>query len=292
MTSTALPAFHMNFRDWASLRYHLLWAYEGKVHPSALNLTTTDPDTSCWLLRKGEVELTTKGKRTCIRANQWVFVASPTRHQIFSEDAEILSLHFHLSWPGNLPVFEQESNQVLEARDHPALERTAKPLVRQLRRIFPGANAHLPILPCTLEPFFRVQNLLPLWLIAYQEAQARLGVTPRRLKITDDRILQAASDLDHQPLHEPFSEESLSARIGLGHAQLNALFTKFLGLTPAKYFERRRLEESKSMLRQTNTSIKEIAFTLGFRHESHFSMWFRRMQRQTPTAFRRGVEPV
>lgn len=280
----------MSFRDWASLRYHLLWAYEGPVWPAARDRTTIDPNTSCWLLRKGRLEIISNGLRQKARPGQWIFVAMPERHQIFSDDAEILSLHFHLTWPGGVPLFDQPQNVLFESSKYPELEKAARPLVRQLRRLFPGANAFLPKLPCPLDLYLRVQNLLPIWLAAYVSVQTKFGNYPKRLRISDDRILHAIKDLDHQPLSEKFSEIALAKSTGLGRSQLNALFTKAVGLSPAKYFERRRLDEAKALLSHTNSSVKEIAFSLGFRYESHFSMWFRRLQRVHPTAYRLGEE--
>jgi hypothetical protein len=121
-------------------------------------------------------------------------------------DAEILSLHFHLTWPGGAPLFDQQQNQLIESSEHPELEKAARPLVRQLRRLFPGANAFLPRLPCPLDLYLRVQNLLPIWLAAYVAVQTNLGNYPKRLRISDDRILHAIKDLDHQLLSEAWGE--------------------------------------------------------------------------------------
>ncbi|HEY9250532.1 MAG TPA: helix-turn-helix domain-containing protein, partial [Rariglobus sp.] len=33
-------------------------------------------------------------------------------------------------------------------------------------------------------------------------------------------------------------------------------------------------------------SVKQVAFALGFRHESHFSLWFKRQEGVSPAAWR------
>lgn len=285
----AAGARTLRFRDWATVRYGLVWAYEGPVLPAARVGTYTNPDLSCWLVRRGHVILTTAGRAVTAREGDWAFVASPTRHQAFSRDAEILSLHVHFSWPGGEPVIEQKHNRVVPARDHPRLEKSALTLVRIVRRHFPRASAFLPDESCTLPLYLEVQNRLPLWLAAYLEAQAALGVHPRRLGLADDRVLQALADLDRQPLDRKFSERDWVARARLGRSQLNALFVHATGVTPRRYFERRRLETARRLLTHTRMSIKEIGIDLGFRHESHFSQWFHRREGRPPRRFRESA---
>lgn len=294
MTTVPSPAPHrdalgrqLRFGDWAALRYWLVWAYEGPVPAQAHEGVYTNPDLSCWLVRRGSVELTTAGRRVVARKGHWVFVATPTRRQAFSRDAEILSLHVHFSWPGDEPVIRQAHNLVFDAADHPRLERAALPLVRTVRRHFPGASAFLPDERCALPVFLEAQNRLPPWLSAYLEVQALHGVFPRRLGIEDGRLLKAMTELDRRPLDGGFSEKTLSSAVGLGRSQLNALFSRATGTTPRRYFERRRLETARRLLERPDASMKQIAAELGFRHASHFTQWFKARAGVAPSRFGR-----
>lgn len=276
------------FQDWASVRHGLMWAYEGPVQASGRSGTWTHADPSCWLVRKGCVTVTAGGKRVTATAGQWVFVATPTRTQRFSEDAEILSVHFQFSWPGGEAVIEQTRSVVFDAADMPGLEAAARPLVRLVAKYFPTASAFLPAERCTFSLYLRVQNLLPRWLAAYLDAQASLGVFPKRTGAMDDRVVQVVSELDRHPLSQKFSEKALTGRVGLGRSQMNGLFSQATGVSPRRYYERRRLEACERLLTHTGASLKEIAFDLGFGSESHFSHWFRRHKGVTPSAFREG----
>lgn len=280
----------LRFRDWAALRYWLVWGYEGPVPAQALEGVYTNRDISCWLIRRGKVELTTAGETVTARKGQWVFVAVPKRRQVFSKDAEILSLHVHFSWPGNEPVIRQRKNVVLDAAGHPQLERTAVPLVRMVRRHFPATTAFLPDERCSLPFFLQAQNQLPQWLSAYLTAQATLGVFPRRLEWDDDRLLEVFAELDGRSLGQKFSEGELVRRSGLGRSQLNALFVRAAGLTPRRYFERRRLEAASRLLEHTGMGIKEVAADLGFRHESHFSQWFKTHLGAAPSRWKAALQ--
>lgn len=278
----------MRFRDWACLHYHLLWAYDGPVLPEAHAGTYTSPEASCWLIRKGHVTLTSAGREASAGPGQWAFVASPTRHQVFSPDAEILSLHFHLSWPGGEPFIPMDRTVVLKAASHPELEKAAQPIVRHVKRAFPKADAFLPSQLSTLESYLQSQRLLPVWLSAYLRALAQIGVHPRRLEIMDDRLMQGTAFLDRHPLSERFRESVLLKQVGLNRSRFDALFIAAHGTTPRRYLEKRRLQVAKDLLTNTASSVKEIAISLGFTHVSHFSLWFRRLTGTNASMFRNG----
>ncbi|XHR28675.1 MAG: helix-turn-helix domain-containing protein [Chthoniobacteraceae bacterium] len=292
MNSPALTAERtLRFRDWSTLRYSLLWAYQGPVLAQAHRGSYTSPDASCWLIRKGKVQLSTEEQTLEAGENQWAFVSIPTRFQEFSADAEILSLHFHLSWPGRLPVVRQPFTVVFDAERFPKLEQTALPLIQHVRQAFTSVTLpFLPEQPCTLSRYLRVQNLLPAWLGAYLAAQAALGNPVREPGRMDERILKGIAELDRKPIDQRYSEADLVRQVGLGRTQFNAIFHTAVGMSPRRYFEQRRQEEAATLLTHTELSIKEIALTLGFRYESHFTVWFRCHYRQTPSAYRRNVQ--
>lgn len=276
------------YRDWACLSHSLLWAYEGPVPESARDGEWEDADTSCWLIEQGEVTVRAGGRRHAARRGQWVFVAGPSRHQRFSADARILSVHFRLRWPGGEPLFPSAAIAVLDAREYPQLERAARPLVRLVARHFNAAGAWLPEKLCSLPLYLRVQTLLPRWLAAYLDAQAQLGEIPGRLLTGDARVLQLLEELERRPVGCKFSERELTRCIGLGRARLDSLFVQETGLTPRRYHERRRLAAAESRLSHTCASVKEIALELGFADSAHFCRWFRGHKQTTPLAFRRG----
>jgi AraC-like DNA-binding protein len=276
------------FIEWTSLRYYLLWAYEGDVLRKARIGTYTDSNTSCWLMKAGEVELQSGRDAVTVRAGQWAFVASPTRHQHFSRNAKILSLHFHLGWPDGEQLVERNRTLILEAKQFPELESTGRPIVDHVQKAFPRAKAFLPAEPSRLDAYLAAQALLPLWMTAYLRALARLGCAPRRLQVIDDRLLQGVAILDHHNLAIPFRESELIRRIGLSRARFDALFIAAYGVTPRRYLEQRRLRAAEELLRNRSLRVKEVALGLGFRHVSHFSLWFKRLTGRSPSDFQGG----
>jgi AraC-like DNA-binding protein len=66
-------------------------------------------------------------------------------------------------------------------------------------------------------------------------------------------------------------------------------FKSTFGETPHRYLQRRRVERSMFMLRETERSVTEICFDVGFASLGTFSRTFRQIVGRTPTEYRRGA---
>lgn len=288
MTPTTLPDLkQLRFIDWSCLQTHLLWVYEGPVSDKGKhNSFGGSPSRTCWLLRKGSLRIKTDGIATDVKPGNWVFVAPQGRTQDFSDDAEILSVHFQATWPGGEQLFSQNKNLVFPAHQMPELERAAVPLVRLVRKLFPGANDLLLSAPCSLENFLKIQSKIPAWVLAYIDVMLRLSQRINRLEGLDDRVVRAVIETDRFPLDHRYSDREIAQGVGLGAAQLSRLFMQSFGVTARQYFDNRRLEVARRALMHTSVTIKELSFELGFHYESHFCAWFKKHNGVTPTRFR------
>lgn len=274
------------FQDWGCLHISLAWIYEGHVRPEGLHLTLEDGYIRCWLIRKGKVGVTAHGASREATVGQWVILYGGRHTQDFTDDAEILSVKFQLTWPSGEPLFPWQPPLVVEAAQQPELERASVPLMRLVRKHFPRAHDYLPQLACPLDVYFRVQQHLPPWLLAFTQVMSRQRVVPTRLTCADSRSLEAIRILDHHPLGKPFSEDGLARKIGLSRAQLNRILMRDFSLSTRKYLERRKRESACESLLHTDIPVKELGYSLGFRHESHFCAWFKRLTKATPSEFR------
>lgn len=277
----------LRFSDWNTLHYLLLWAYEGEVHLSGREGKFTDDAISCWLIRQGWVEVRAGGEKVVARRGEWILVGGPTRHQRFSHDAKILSIHFELSWFAGGSAMICPRSLLFRSSSLPALEHNAIRLARLLARHFPKADTFLPIQPCSLELFMKLQGAFPPVLTAYLQARELLGVSLCKRRDLDPRVLAATFELDRIPFSHRVCEKDLASRHSLSRSHFAALFTEQTGTTPRKYLEARRLKTARHLLGKTCRSIKEIAFDLGFRHESNFCLWFKRLAGHAPSYLRR-----
>lgn len=86
---------------------------------------------------------------------------------------------------------------------------------------------------------------------------------------------------------EPIPVSRLAAQARLSVPRFKALFKNEVGIPPAEFIQRCRIEEAKQLLRDSHRSITDIALDLGYCSSQYFSTTFRRYTRQSPSAYRR-----
>src|SRR5262249_14903322 len=92
---------------------------------------------------------------------------------------------------------------------------------------------------------------------------------------TTNTVVQRAIDLMEKTIEEPVPPRAIADRIGVSQRQLERLFNRYVGCTPARYHMRIRLDRARRMLRQTDLSVAEVAGACGFVALSHFAKVYR-----------------
>jgi len=277
----------LRMADWAHLKTEFDWVYEGEVSQPYRQTWDHASGQSALLIERGSMRVETEKGKVEAGKRQWIFPRQGPRLQSFSEDAKVLSVHFHLHWPGRQPLFEWDTALVVDAADAPQLEKQARILKRQVDRLLPGAGRNLPHARGDLKTHFLMQKGFASWLCLFADTLLRLGVMPSRLAQIDPRVLQAASILDDHALDVALDGELLAQEVALSVSQLDRLFIRQFGLTPLQYLERRRLERAMELIRSAPSNIKEICYEVGFGSLAHFSRWFRLKTGVSPRQFRR-----
>jgi transcriptional regulator GlxA family with amidase domain len=109
-----------------------------------------------------------------------------------------------------------------------------------------------------------------------------------RLGIYHPKLIGAIEMMESN-VEEPLDQEMLARYVGLSRRQLERLFKKHLGRTPAQYYLELRLERARHLLYQTTMPVMNVAFATGFVSASHFSTCYRQMYGKTPRAERIGL---
>lgn len=114
---------------------------------------------------------------------------------------------------------------------------------------------------------------------------------PVRAKAQMDPRLRAV--LEHIYLDYARAQRltKLSELVGLSPSRLSQLFKKHLGLSPAKFLERIRLDRAEELLlANERRTLAEIAEGIGFSNAFHLSSVFKRRRGLSPKAFRQKSE--
>jgi AraC family transcriptional regulator len=104
------------------------------------------------------------------------------------------------------------------------------------------------------------------------------GLAKWRLKRTLDYI--------EARLGEVIRQADLATAAGLTPMHFAAQFKVSTGLRPHEYLLRRRIERAQEMLLINELSLVDIAFSVGFQTQSHFTTIFSRFVGETPHAWR------
>ncbi|HTT80268.1 MAG TPA: AraC family transcriptional regulator [Stellaceae bacterium] len=100
--------------------------------------------------------------------------------------------------------------------------------------------------------------------------------------------LKRAIDYVDAHLADPVSLADLAAATGLTRMHFAAQFRATTGLRPHEYLLRRRIEQAQEMLAGTANPVVDIALSVGFQTQSHFTTVFKRFTGQPPYAWRQS----
>lgn len=81
-----------------------------------------------------------------------------------------------------------------------------------------------------------------------------------------------------------------SSEMGMSSKKLTNLVSKHLGNTPANIINEKKAVEAKRLLSNSNLSIKEIGYQLGFNQATYFTKFFKKLTDYTPKEFRKLIE--
>ena len=101
--------------------------------------------------------------------------------------------------------------------------------------------------------------------------------------------LKRAIDYFETQIGEPVSLAAVASSVGLTRMHFAAQFRAATGLRPHEYLLRRRIERAQEMLAETGMSLVDIALTVGFQTQSHFTSVFKRFAGQPPRAWRESL---
>lgn len=91
---------------------------------------------------------------------------------------------------------------------------------------------------------------------------------------------------------QPLDVRAVAAVAHISEGHFSRTFRAVFGETPHRYLQRRRVERSMFLLRETERSVTDICLDVGFNSLGTFSRTFREIVGETPSAYRRGNGPI
>ena len=105
------------------------------------------------------------------------------------------------------------------------------------------------------------------------------------------RLLRARDAMD-RAYAEPLDIRAVAAVAHVSEAHFIRTFRAVFGETPHRYLQRRRVERSMFLLRETERSVTDVCFDVGFTSVGTFSRTFRAIVGETPSHYRATNGPI
>ena len=118
-----------------------------------------------------------------------------------------------------------------------------------------------------------------------------MGAVSREAEDLNRRLLRARDAMD-RAYAEPLDVRAVAAVAHISEAHFSRSFRAVFGETPHRYLQRRRVERSMFLLRETDRSITDICLDVGFTSLGTFSRMFREIVGETPSGYREGHGPI
>jgi len=103
------------------------------------------------------------------------------------------------------------------------------------------------------------------------------------------KVEQALVDFVDANLQRDIGLTELAGLADLGLAQFSKRFRATFNVSPYQYVLRRRVERAKMLLQESELSLAQIAVTVGFAHQAHFTTTFKRICGSTPASYRAEI---
>lgn len=135
-----------------------------------------------------------------------------------------------------------------------------------LDRMIQGEKVGTPIIPV------RASNIVP------RQSSDILAIT--------DPIVAQSIKFIREHVSSPIQIEDVLGEVAISRRSLYEKFRQTLGISVHRYIKKQRIEHIEYLLLNTEMSISEIAYRMGFTSDEHIATYFRSVKGVNPHAFR------
>lgn len=113
------------------------------------------------------------------------------------------------------------------------------------------------------------------------------NITTPKVTGKDEELMNKVDQYINDNLSETtLRVDALSDYVGLSRSQFHRRIKEIMGVSPSDYIRNIKLQKACALLRDTDIDISQVAYSLGFNAQSHFSTQFKRFSGLTPSEYR------
>lgn len=136
--------------------------------------------------------------------------------------------------------------------------------------------------------YLRINNLIK-WHNSSDHNRAHLQPHIKDVRITslDEKLIQKATDYVEQNLADTdLTVEQLSSVLNMSRVHLYKKMLSITGNTPSEFIRSIRLRYAERLLRESQLSVSEISYQVGFNNPRYFSKYFKEMYGEMPSHYK------
>jgi len=103
---------------------------------------------------------------------------------------------------------------------------------------------------------------------------------------SENRLISSAKAYISANYHTNITVKSIAEALHVSDRYLYNLFIKYTDTTPKRYIDKKRMDIAYDLLSNTELSVSEIGYSLGFKNVLRFSHFFKTHSGVSPTGFR------
>jgi AraC-like DNA-binding protein len=101
------------------------------------------------------------------------------------------------------------------------------------------------------------------------------------------KIVEKAKYLMESNIYGAINLSSISEQIGISTSRLNEIFKTYTAMTPYQYYIHIKIHKAEGLLEQDDSSVKEVAYRLGFEDQYYFSRLFKNKTGIAPSKWKK-----
>ncbi len=247
---------------------------------------------------KGSVEIMThdgnfplyQGQITFHYPNQW--------HSIRTADdanANVILLSFDCR-SKEMRFF---NNRTLDTTNHIRL--LLSKIIEEAKNVYvsPLGDPYVKKLECKTAPIFGAEQLIEIHLteilICLMRSTLSAGtpvtIASPNLKRQPKPVQNVIAYLEEN-VCKKVSFDEIMAQVSMSQTALKEMFRRETGMSVMQYFSQLKTERAKSLIRENDFNITQIAAILGFESIHYFSRWFKKQTGMSPLAYAHSVKSI
>lgn len=276
----------LTYSDWDSLDSRLIWAYTDQVLPQYQNAWMDGAGTvsaRCFL--NGKVGYWFEGKQYRVEPGEWFFAPSGRYRQALSPNAKHHSIRFRAHWITGVSLFDHSQPLVVKKKQAQRLHEAGVELCQSIGKHYPEYRNQLQSIPANGDLYFEISDLFGRWLRVYFETMSALSVPQQLITNIDARVRRGIEYIRDNLHQESLTSETIAAAAGSSASHFAKLFREETGQSVGQFVAAQRRQQVLEFVQVEGKSIKEAAYSVGFRSLAHFSRWFKTQTGKAPREY-------